>query len=154
MSDITDNLDDYSNDAKNQFLSARSTVNAPFPPNPLPDPPAPPSDADKPKLDYARGKVQEANGKLNNAIKQMVFASQTISDEERRIGFSSVMQLMQATATTADAVCTKLQSEVGNLSTTVDIDQEWRISRLVSILQGLAAISPADVWKTAPPAAE
>lgn len=151
MSDFEDAVGNYLGEAVDAFDAAYTEYQAGLP-SPIPPLPAPLPEAEQKKLDAAKAKLSAAQARMSVAIKQLVFASQTLSDEDRRVGFKAVVKLMSATADTAQVVCTRLQSEFGpgQLQPSTDTEQPQRVAMLVSALQALANLSPIAVWQEDP----
>lgn len=149
MSDFEDTVTAYGAEAVETFNRAYAEVQAGLP-TPLPQVPPPLPPEEQKKLAAAQQKLDKAQAQMAMAIKQLVYASQTLSDEDRRVGFKAVVRLMSTTADTAEAVCTRLRTEIAALGDPVAASQTQRINLLINSLQALANLAPISVWQQPP----
>jgi hypothetical protein len=130
---LDDAIDDYSTDASTAFTMARSTIlNAPASPN----------EEQAKALEAAQGELAGAFARLNTAAR--------LHDEQvNRAGLAAAVKLMEATAETTEAICTKLLrlAQADPLTNNAPSDDDLDlINALTTALQALAQLSPAEIW--------
>jgi hypothetical protein len=134
----------FSSDAKGIFNVAHAVIAS------LPLPPPPPTFPEIPD-ETEDARLKRAQGMVQAGLQQVGQAAKMESEQDNRDGYAAVVKLMQAVASTSDAICQRIQAFVIQAGQPpvfppITTDTAAIIKLLNETLQVLGGLSPAAVW--------